>query len=186
MKYFFRRVLSIFERLVVKLNHWNHIPGSSENMLYVVPQVYRGEKILLRDGTAICNGDTVAEIHVDNLRVGSIKDDLKTIFKVWDNELKQLAKIADKNGEFARIKAYYGRTVLYPIIRRRGFTIFEMKKGIKTAFIGIWDNILRIVFKSGNTRDKSVLKIPRECWISRAAILKRYASGKEKADEKGF
>lgn len=186
MKNFFRRVLSIFERLVVKLNHWEHIPGSSEKMLYIVPQVYRGDKIMLEDGTVIANGDTVAEIHVDNLKVGDIKDDLKTIFRIWDNEFKQLARIAGDSGEFAQIKAYYGRTVLYPIIRRRGFTILEMNKGVRTAFIGIWENILRIVFKAGKARDKSVLKTPRECWISRTAVLKRYASGKGKIDEKSF
>lgn len=176
MKIFFRRVLSIFERLVVKLNHWEHIPGSSENMLYIVPQIYSGDKIVLEDGTIINNGDTVAEIHVDNLRVGDIKDDLRTIFRIWDNEFKQLARAAGDNGMFAQIKAYYCRTVLYPIIRRRGFTILEMNKGARTAFIGIWENILRIVFKAGDIRDKSILKTPRECWISRITVLKRYAS----------
>lgn len=186
MKIFFRRVLSIFERLVVKLNHWKHIPGSSENMLYIVPQVYSGDKIVLEDGTVICNGDTIAEIHVDNLRVGDIKDDLKTIFRLWNNEFKQIAKIADENGAFAQIKAYYCRTVLYPIIRKRGFTILEMNKGVRTVFIGIWENILRVVFKAEKTHDKSIFKIPRECWISRTTILKRYGLEKGKVDEKGF
>ncbi|MTI66214.1 MAG: hypothetical protein FH753_06375 [Firmicutes bacterium] len=155
-----------FERLVVKLGKWKYIPNSKDKMIYISPHKYKGDDFKLPDGTIIKSGDMVIELHVDNLKTEKIDNDYKTLFKVFKNELKALKKASKNNKSFSNIKAFHGTTVLYPICKRQGFTIYNLDEGINTFLLKIWDNILRIVFRKNKLKRKT-LRMPKDCWISK-------------------
>jgi hypothetical protein len=139
--------------------------------MYVVPQVYRGKEKKLSDGTIIKEGDLVAEFHIDNLKMDSVKNDLRTIFNYLDEELNALAKAALHNEKFTNVKAYYGRTVLHPLARKRGFTIMDLDLGTRKIFIRIWENILKLVFAKDSMKGNKRFRTPKECWISKGQLV---------------
>ena len=183
MKKFFKIILSLWEKSVVKLNKWDYIPNSKRKILYIAPHIYQGKKIKIADGTIISKGDHLAEIHVDNLKTTSLQNNFKNIFKVFEDELIALTEAINNDDSFSRIKAYHGSTVFDPILRRRGFTIMEFENGPKKMFLKIWINILRIVFRKDKLRNNNYLRIPKEFWISREHLLKDYSNKRGEIDE---
>ena len=184
MKKLLKIMINNFDKMIVRTNKWEYIPESSFNMLYIVPQKYKGKKITLNDGTDINYDDMIGEIHIDNIKVEHIRNDLGSIFLILDSELNTLAEASMKYESFKSIKAYFGRTVLHPMLKKHGFTIIEMDKTLSRFFIRIWENILRIVIKKGKVRKKNYFKVAKECWISGKQILESYYIQKGKADEK--
>lgn len=167
-------LLSIWEKSVVKLNRWQHIPNSEKKALFIAPHIYQGSEVKILDGTTIQKGDLVAEIHVDNLKAAQFENDFKNIFRVFDEELATLTKAIDHDESFKEIKAYHGTTPFDPILRRRGFTIIELKPGLKKTFLKIWVNTLRTVFRRERQMKKNRLRIPKEFWISREQLLQNH------------
>ncbi|EOC99467.1 hypothetical protein L21TH_2472 [Caldisalinibacter kiritimatiensis] len=149
--------------------------------MYVVTQKYNGKDIQLSDGTMVTKGDFVAEFHIDNLKMNQVKNDLKSIFRYLDEELIALAEAAITHEEFKNIKAYYGRTVLHPIAKKRDFTIIDVEN--KKFFLKFWDNLLKLVFQSSNSKGTKKFRDPKECWISKEQ-LGRFLSKKGDYNEK--
>ncbi|QZY56391.1 YkoP family protein [Crassaminicella profunda] len=168
-----KKLFKLIERSVVKINNWKHVPNSKRKLLYICPHVYKGRTIEILDGTMIKNGDVVAEMHIDNLKVDQLENDYRKLFRRLKEELQALSNLIINEKEFEEIKAYHGTTLLYPLAKKQGFTIVEMDKGPKKYFLILWENILRIVFK----KDKKIrdrLRTPKECWISKGQLLQKY------------
>lgn len=174
MKSLVKVFFSVFEMLVVKSNKWEFIPTSSIKMIYIFPHLYHGKNIEISDGTIITNGDSVIEIHIDNLKATKIDNDLKNIRQILNQELEILSHFLYNNKKLKSIKAVHGTTVLYPIAKRAGFTIKDLDKGLKRYGLKLWDNILRFVFRKNSLKSKNILREPKECWISSKQLLDFY------------
>jgi len=161
------------DKTVVKLNRWEYIPNSNKKMMYINPHTYKGEDLKLTDGTIIRKGDRVAELHIDNLKVDNIKNDLSTLYSLLEEELYALSQTVSNIDKYKSIKAYYGVTLLYPIASRKGFTIIDIRDKTKKAFIKIWENVLKLSYGKSRIKKSKSFRIPKECWISKSQVLDR-------------
>ncbi len=171
----FKPLFLLLEKTIVWINDWNYIPESSEKIFYIVPHKYKGDELNLSDGTIIRKNDIVAEVHIDNLKTKYIDNKYKKIFRLFDKELKSLTYAIIKYKEFTKIKAYHGTTILHPIAKRKGFTIITVERSIKKYLLNLWDNILKIIFSKKNNSNSFLKSEPKECWISKETLLKRYS-----------
>lgn len=174
MKSLVKVFFSVFEILVVKSNKWKFIPNSSVKMMYILPHLYHGKNIEISDGTIITNGDSVVEIHIDNLKATKLDNDLKNIRQILNKELESLSNFLYNDKKLKSIKAVHGTTVLYPIAKRAGFTIKNLDKGLKSYGLKLWDNILRLVFRKNSLKSRRILREPKECWMSSKQLIDFY------------
>ena len=123
-----------FEKLFSKFNKWIHIPDSQHNMLLIDIKKYRGKTFELKDGTVIKRGDQIGELHIDNLKVIDLDNSYRNVNSLLIDELNSLCSACKKNEKFIQIKTFYCFTVLYPLISRKGFEIYEMKKILLLIF----------------------------------------------------
>lgn len=165
----YRNFFIRFEKLFSKFNRWIHIPDSEHDMMLIDIKKYRGKTFELKDGTVIKRGNQIGEFHIDNLKVIDLDNSFKNVNKLLTDELNSLCLACEKNEEFKQIKAFYCFTVLYPLIGRKGFEIYEMKNNPITYFLGFWDSTLKNVF-SINKNSKKIRK-PKKCWISKNKLL---------------
>lgn len=165
----YRNFFIRFEKLFSKFNRWIHIPMSQHNMLLVDIKKYKGRTFKLKDGTVIKKGDQIGEFHIDNLQVLDLDNSFKNVNSLLVDELNSVCLACKEDDRFKNIKAFYCFTVLYPLIGRKGFEIYEMKKNAVTYFLGLWDSTLKNVFSS-NKNFRKVRK-PRKCWVSTSKLL---------------
>ncbi|MGF7060313.1 YkoP family protein [Brassicibacter mesophilus] len=173
MNKLFKALFIKIDKTIVKLNGWEYIPNSTKKMIYINPHTYKDEDLKLADGTIIIKGDQVAELHIDNLKVGKIKNDLSTLYSILEEELYDLSQAISNIDKYRDIKAYYGVTLLYPIASRKGFTIIEIRDKSKKIFIRIWENILKLSYGKSKAKTNKGFRIPKECWISKSQVLDR-------------
>jgi hypothetical protein len=170
MKKFVHAIFRLNEKIIARILRWNHIPYSENNFMYFAPYIYRGKPVALSDGTTISRGDRVAELHIDNIRVGTLDTRYPNLLKLLQGEISAL-KRALKESPYSDIKAVYGITVFYDIARRQGFTVKQIGNPVKRALATVWENILRIVFKKGNKSGRRRINKSKECWLSRSQIM---------------
>lgn len=173
MRRVIKALFSNLEKLLIKMSSWDYIPGSSMKMLYVHPKIYTGKSITLADGTEVNKGDMVGEIHIDNIKVERVSNDLRSIFHTLSSELDALGAAIIQNEKYKCLKACYGTTLLYPLVKKQGFTVVDGDKGISSFLIGVWENILRLAFSNKKVRARFIKIIPKQCWISKEQLLKR-------------
>lgn len=173
MKKFLKKIFSAIDKLSVKKNKLFFIPKSEIEYFYIDVQKYNGKEVKLSDGAIISKGDKVIELHLNNSKMNNIKKgELKKIVHIIDLEMELLSKEINNNDELINSKAIYGRTVLYPLVIKKGFDVIDInKKGMK-LFLSFWDNIIKVVFSSGNEKFKK--REPKEIWISRDKLIARY------------
>ena len=161
------------DKTIVKLNGWEYIPESTRKMMYISPHIYKGADLKLADGTVIKEGDQVAELHIDNLKVDKIKNDLNTLYSILEEELYVLSQAMSNIDKYKSINAYYGVTLLHPIALRNGFTIIDISNKYKKFFVKIWENILKLSYGKSRIKTSKGFRIPKECWISKSQVLDR-------------
>ncbi len=115
-----------FEKIYVKAMGWEHIPNSDNELVYVDIKKYKG-KTLVIDGVTINNGDTIAEMHIDNLNISKIDNTMRSVINSFKDEMTSLTKACNDYYNFRDIKAVYGVTVLHPLLKYLEFTIFPLK-----------------------------------------------------------
>lgn len=160
-----------FESYIVKKNNWPYILYSENKLMYIHLYKYKGTDVVLNDGIIIKSGDTIGEVHIDNLKVKNVDNEFNNVATLFSKEMSAL-KSAIMHGEYADMKAIYGVTLLHPIAKRFGFTIISFNLGFKKIFLRAWDNILRVVFRKNKLKTHNKFREPKQCWLSREKILK--------------
>ena len=64
----------------------------------------------------IKKGDTVVEVHVNNKEMKDVS--VRMVLKVFNAEFLAMAKALRDDPEYADIKGFFGRTVLYPLNKK--------------------------------------------------------------------
>lgn len=167
----FNLLFEKFESFIVKKNNWPYILYSENKLMYIHLYKYKGKTIKLNDGIIIKNGDTIGELHIDNIKVKDVDNEFNNVANLFLKELHAL-KNAILHGEYTDMKAIYGVTLLYPIAKRYGFTIISFDTSFKKIFLRAWDNILRVAFRKNKLKSRNKFREPKQCWLSREQILK--------------
>lgn len=169
------RFFNYMEKRSIEKNQWRFVPNSEYNCVYLDMMKHKGKAITLNDGTVIHKGDLVAEVHINNKEM---KDtDVRKVFGMLNAEFNAMGKALASMEEYADLKGIFGRTLLYPINKRLGFEVHEIRSiGLK-LFIKYWDNLIKIAF-SEPKKGKTILREPKEVWISRDALIKKTSKAK--------
>ncbi|MCT4686463.1 YkoP family protein [Vallitalea sp.] len=168
MKKLLKKFFAFMNKRYIKTHNMIFIPGSKYNYVYIDILEYKGKDVSLSDGTVIKKGDTVAEIHINNDTIKEVP--VTKVIRVFHSEVIAMANVLKDNADYKNVKAVFGRTVLYPLTKRLGFDVFEMKRGYMKKFIKVWDNLIRVLFSS-KEKENVKFREPREVWMSREAII---------------
>ncbi|MDP4176883.1 MAG: hypothetical protein Q8900_00900 [Bacillota bacterium] len=167
----FNKLFQKFESYIARKNNFPYILHSKIKILYIDIYTYKGKEILLKDGSIIKKGDTIGELHIDNIKIKNIDNKFDIVSSLLLDELQNI-KNALINGEYDGLKAVYGVTLLHPIAKRFGFTIVNINMSPKKIFLILWDNILRVAFRKNKLKSSNKFREPKQCWLSRGQILK--------------
>jgi hypothetical protein len=181
---FVRKIGQAVDRHYLKKAGAMGIPGSSQQLLLFCLHSYAGkERVSLEDGTMIEPGESVAELHLSNIRITQIATEPSERTMEWrlmgllKAEFSALAEACVAGKISDQVKAFYGVNVLVAGARRLGFTLVPIPKGWNRLWLGFWESLLRLVYYSYNTKKKAVLQRtmdPFEVWISRPELIRRY------------
>lgn len=166
-----KKILDRVEKSAIKRHNWLKVPNSKFNYFYIDIMRYKGRNIVLSDGTIIKEGDYVGEIHVDNNNMPEVTiKNIKSFTKNIDEELNTLANACNLD-TFKIVKAFFGRTILFPFVVKKGFQVMEIQKIWTKLFVNFWDGVIRKAYTKGKINNK-VKRNPKEVWISKEALIK--------------
>lgn len=174
MKKLLKRFFNYIEKIYIKRHNWELVPGTEYGCVYIDILKHKGKDVSLSDGTIIKKGDTVVEVHINNKKMKDVS--VRMVLKIFNSELKAMAKALRDNSEYADIKGVFGRTVLYPLNKKLGFEVFEITSKRMKLFIKLWDNLIKIAFSTRN-KGKFIVREPKETWISREDLISKLDSG---------
>ncbi len=183
LKSILRPIITIWEKFFSWVEDISTIENSPYGLLRMSVHPYKGQPALLSDGTEVDPGDYIIEIHISNLtiargEVGNIKvaSDLQ-LLSLFRQEMSNLAHLAEKGKLDPRVKAIWGVTMLGPGLKRLGFELKPMEKGISSRFLIMWMNLLKWVFSPAEPKARSKNKSKRkgyQYWMSIEQLIKKY------------
>lgn len=184
-----RRVGAAIDRRYLKKVGAVPIPGSENGLVLYCFHPYAGKQTVpIPDAVAIRPGDTVAELHLSNIRITEIAREHEAgqsgrplewrLMEILRSEFKLLAKACQAGLIPPAVNAFYGVNVMGPATKRLGFTRIPIPQGFNRWWLGFWESLLRKVYYSFQTRKKVTLQKtmndPFEIWISRGELMRRY------------
>ncbi|NLI60515.1 MAG: hypothetical protein GX375_03690 [Clostridiales bacterium] len=178
-----RPIVSCWEKLFSRIENIKVVENSPYGLLRMSVHPFKGQSIVLKDGTKIDSGDYIIELHISNLRlakgeVGGIKvaSDIQ-LLPLFRQELNNLAELASQGKLDPRAKALWGVTMLGPGLRRLGFQLEAMKEGLGSRLIVMWMNFLKWVFSPSSSKAPSRNKPKRkgyQYWMSIEELINKY------------
>lgn len=171
MNNIFLNLIEKIDNRIVKSKDYFHIPNTANKLLYIDLKPYNKKDLTLPSGDIIKRGSLIGEIHVDNQKIKHMNLGFREILLVLKNELDSLSLSLTNDPRLYQVSAFYGRTILYSLLKREGFTILNIERGIKVRLVEFWTKILRLVY-SNNTIRKSDRTI-KAFWITRDQLLQR-------------
>lgn len=133
MSNIFNKLFQGFESYIARKNNFPYILNSTIKIMYIDIYTYKGKEISIKDGSIIKKGDTIGELHIDNIKIKNFDNRFDIVSSLFLDELKNI-KNAMNNGEYDDLKAVYGVTLLHPIAKRFGFTILNINMSPKDFF----------------------------------------------------
>ncbi|HBY98434.1 MAG TPA: hypothetical protein DEP84_31585 [Chloroflexi bacterium] len=152
--------------------------------------------LTLSDGTPVCRGERVGELHLWNERIPPVPTtgpDLawgRTIQRRMRRSLGELAAYVESAPQFQGIQAFRGemafesrdgRVQMAHVVEHWGFHLADrdLGGGPWQRFTEFWENIYTLVliwvFNRGSLKGKSPRNLKRyRFWISREALIRRY------------
>lgn len=170
MKTIISNLIEKIDNKIVQSKDYLHIPNAEIQLLYIDIKQYKKKDLILPSGTIIKHGNFVGEIHVDNKKIKNMNLGLKTTVTILRDELDSLSIAVLNDSRFSSITAFYGRTILYALLKRENFTILDLDRNIKVIVVEIWTKLLRLVYSNNSSNNNRKVK---EFWITREELLKR-------------
>jgi hypothetical protein len=173
-------VLPRWEKLSRRFRHLSKIPGSRLGVLRFRLRPFRGAAVVLPDGTRVEPGELVAELHCDNSVIFDLVKRDQNPYRATRADLRLLAAWLDFSDPMGRIRAFRGVTMLGPAAARLGCFVLDRPPGFK-ARIDRWYMIgLLLIYTTGGmerlNRGTSLRTHPREVWLTRHELMRRYGS----------
>jgi hypothetical protein len=172
-------VLSVWvfvERLTARLHRIR--PVQPKAMLRYALERHRGEPVVLRDGTAIANGDPIIELHFDNRRLVELTRAGTNPWPLLQQARGDLAAL-DKllsSGALGEVKALHGLTLFAPAGARVGFEARPLPRTWRFALDRFFMAGLVMLYNPSGWRAAAhqAARWPGEVWMSRATLTHRY------------
>lgn len=151
---------------------------------------YRGRPFVLADGTPIHPGDAIGEIHLNNERVAALHDGGRRsprigfdIRRAFHASLVVLAERAQESPRHQVARAFTATTIFYHGTERMGFEVRPLPRPLLSRIVGAYQRRLLAYFHPlGRQRlGRRHFAEARQIWISRDALLRRYASERSSA-----
>lgn len=171
MKNILLNIVEFIDNLIVKSMDRFYIPNSKRQVLYLVLKTYNREDLLLPNGQIIKRRSPIGEIHIDNQKIKKMNLGYKEILRLLKDELDALSIALREDENLKEVQAFYGKTLFYPLLKREGFIILDLKPSLKVLLTEFWIKVLRLVYSNNNIRKKD-RKI-KEVWITREDLQKR-------------
>ena len=134
------RILKIIEKIDKKLvssKDYFHIIGAEKQLLYINLRIYKKRDLILPTGEVIESGSIIGEIHVDNQKIKNMDLGFRDIVKILKDELDCLDLSLETDPRLYNLSAFYGRTILYSLLKREGFIILELDRSLKVRIVEI-------------------------------------------------
>lgn len=145
---------------------------------------YRGPTLTLADGTKVRPGDRIGIIHLRNERVAALHGDgsetptagLK-FRRAFVASLAELARRVGESDRYVGVKAFTAETILHRGTQRAGFEILPIPSATWSRLVAAYERALLTRYHPLGRRRASRLRFSeaRAIWISRTALLRRYA-----------
>ena len=165
------RIISAYDKKVVKSQGWKVVPGSTLGFLYLVPLKHKGKPVRIEDGTVINKGDLYYQIHIMNDNLVNLDTSHESLFTMMNAELKLVGEHMKKE-ENADYKAVLAVTLLHKLVRKVGFTVNEIENPIERKLVSLGENILRTALRKEKDNGPKKKRVAKKCWISRDQIMK--------------
>ncbi|KUO78941.1 MAG: polysaccharide deacetylase [Desulfosporosinus sp. BRH_c37] len=148
------------------------------NIFRLEKTVYEGPNLFAEDGKLLAEkGDSVAEIHLDNIRLQAKGlDTQKTAIRALHQartSLPDLARYVANAPSYANINVFLAETLLYRGVKGFGFTVQELPDTLNSRGIAwLQKMIMRVYHPIGKNRQNERLgNKTRLVWISREGLL---------------
>ncbi|KJR46118.1 polysaccharide deacetylase [Desulfosporosinus sp. I2] len=170
------RVWETWEHYYAKSHRVERIDAT--NIFRLEKTVYEGPNLYAEDGKLLAKkGDSVAEIHLDNIRLQAKGRDIqKTAIKALHQvraSLPDLARYVANSPAYANINVFMAQTLLYRGVKAFGFTVQELPDTLNSRGIAwLQKMIMRVYHPVGKDRRNDRLgNKTRLVWISREGLL---------------
>lgn len=184
-------VLSVWvlvEHLTARLQRIR--PVRSQAMLRYALMRYRGERVVLHDGTVVATGDPIIELHFDNHRLLELT---KSGTSPWPllrqarSDLTALEKLL-ASGSLGDIKALHGLTLFAPAGSRLGFEARPLPRTWRFALERFFMTGLVVLYHPAGwtAAAHQAARWPGEVWMSRAILAHRYRIEGSSASEQSI
>lgn len=148
---------------------------------------YRGRPFVLADGTPIHPGAPIGEIHLNNERVAALHNGGRrvglAVRRAFHASLVALAERAQESPRHQIARAFTATTIFYHGTERMGFEVRPLPRPLLSRIVGAYQRCLLAYFHPlGRRRPRRQrFREARQIWISRDALLRRYASERSSA-----
>jgi YkoP domain len=145
---------------------------------------YRGDPVVLGDGTRVEPGVAICELHCNNAVVlGIARAGKINPYRAAREDLQSLARWIAEAKEAREVRAIYGFTLLGSAAGRLGFAVKRCSPSVRQRFERMFMTGLLVIYsRQGLSRigqGSTVNSYPCEVWMSRRELVARYgpASG---------
>lgn len=166
-----RKIIAAIDRVYLRRGGAAPIPGSKSGLLLLCFHAYKGKKPVTVGDQVIQPGDLVGEFHLANSKLTEIATEKSTRSLEWRlvemlrDELEQLAIACNQGVIDAKVKAFYGTSVLATAARRLGFTLIPVSGVWNRHWLRFWETFLRRIYYSYGSSVKAKRLDPYEIWI---------------------
>jgi peptidoglycan/xylan/chitin deacetylase (PgdA/CDA1 family) len=153
-----------------------------EAILALGPAIHYGPDLVLRDGTVVRHGARVGELHLDRSRMphlhGTIARDYAglALRRELECTLQRLARAVIEHPQYHGVEAFRGTTLFWRGATRLGFEVCARDLGWHYRVLGWYQRqLLARDHPLGRHRLRGRRWEARTVWLSRQALLRRYA-----------
>ena len=140
---------------------------------------HHGPDVVLRDGTVVRAGELVGNLHLDNSQLARRTTEgwQMRMLELGREDARALMRWVHRQPPADRPVAYFGATILWPIMRRLGA---EVRERPQTRRVRREDWYLRGVLRRWAREGTARLALGRgdlrtmDCWISASEMERRY------------
>jgi|GEM_PF-3093493 len=152
MKKIFIYIWSLWEFIFAKLNRI-HTVGGDDSEIRIAIKKYKGEKLLLKDGTVLNNGDKFGELHLNNNALTQITSSSSSpiavgiiALKRFKKSIKALKTYIDEHHEFDDVNVFMGYTLFNEGVEMLGFEVRDIKSPLEKFIVTHYEMLLLAIF----------------------------------------
>ena len=151
---------------------------------------HRGRPLTLGDGTRIGRGDRIGDFHLDNERMAALHEGGRrsrwaglASRRAFHASLEALAEQTQNNPRYREVRAFTATTIFHEVSDLMGFEIRPLASRWGARLVAAYERSLIALFhplgkqRPGRRRYGEA----RQIWISREALVRRYAGERSSA-----